>query len=117
VNNLLIVYFKMDDNMNLSKNLRRLLDEQQLSVAQLSRRTGVPAKTLYHWLSGQQPQKIEHLFRICDTLKVSIEELYGRKKKITASAPREWSELIPLEGCHLGAYEVILRPLKTVADE
>jgi len=93
----------MGDCMTLSKNLRRLLEEHQLSVAQLSQRSGVPAKTLYHWLSGQQPQKIEHLFKISDAFTVSIEELYGREKRAG----------VLTEDKVLGIYEVILRPVRS----
>lgn len=96
--------------MSLTKSLRRILDDRKITVAQISRLSGVPAKTIYHWLSGQQPRKIEHLFRICDTLNISIEELYGRQKK----APHRNLLLkeLPLQDLHAGIYEVILRPLK-----
>ncbi|WII71688.1 helix-turn-helix transcriptional regulator [Bdellovibrio sp. 22V] len=86
--------------MSLAKSLRRILEIRKMTVAQLSRSTGVPAKTIYHWLSGQQPRKIEHVFKVCDTLNVSIEEMYGRKRR--NSLEDEFSA---------GVYEVILRPI------
>ncbi len=101
--------------MSLTKSLRHILDDRKITVAQLSRQSGVPAKTIYHWLSGQQPRKIEHLFRICDILNLSIEELYGRQKKGLAK-PLLNKELL-LGELHAGVYEVILRPLKKKADD
>ncbi|WP_374073709.1 helix-turn-helix domain-containing protein [Bdellovibrio bacteriovorus] len=96
--------------MSFTKSLRRILDDRKLTVAQISRLSGVPAKTIYHWLSGQQPHKIDHLFRLCDALNISIEELYGRQKKHSAKIPIAKDQLI--QELHAGAYEVILRPLK-----
>ncbi|WP_373997675.1 helix-turn-helix domain-containing protein [Bdellovibrio bacteriovorus] len=93
--------------MSLTQSLRRILDDRKLTVAQLSRLSGVPAKTIYHWLAGQQPRKIEHLFRISDILNLSIEELYGRGKKESSAelAPTRLTEQI-----NAGIFEVILRP-------
>lgn len=93
--------------MGLSKNLRRFMTEKELSVAQVAQQSGVPAKTIYHWLNGQQPRKIEHLFRICDVLNVTLDELYGRR------ARKNTSQQLPnniLQDLHAGVYEVILRP-------
>ncbi|KYG63563.1 hypothetical protein AZI87_14255 [Bdellovibrio bacteriovorus] len=100
--------------MSLTQSLRRILDDRKLTVAQLSRLSGVPAKTIYHWLAGQQPRKIEHLFRISDILNLSIEELYGRSKK------EPHVDLIPTqltEQINAGIYEVILRPYGKRQDE
>lgn len=96
--------------MSFTKSLRRILDDRKLTVAQISRQSGVPAKTIYHWLSGQQPHKIDHLFRLCDALNISVEELYGRQKKSAAKTPLPKDLL--LQELHAGVYEVILRPLK-----
>lgn len=97
-------------SMSLAKSLRRLMDQRSMTVAELARKSEVPAKTIYHWLSGQQPGKVEHLFRICDALSVSIEELYGRSPRITGkkSLPKD----LLLNELNAGIYEVILRPLR-----
>ncbi|MEK2645859.1 helix-turn-helix domain-containing protein [Bdellovibrio sp. BCCA] len=96
--------------MSLTKSLRRILDDRKITVAQIARQSGVPAKTIYHWLSGQQPRKMEHLFRLCDTLNISVEELYGRQRKNPTKniLPKE----VLLQELNAGVYEVILRPLK-----
>lgn len=88
--------------MSLSKNLRGLLSKKNLTVAQLARQSGVPAKTIYHWMNGQQPRKVEHLFRICDVLAISLDELYGREV-------RRNLEALPPD-LFAGVYEVYLRP-------
>ncbi|MNJ94727.1 Helix-turn-helix domain protein [compost metagenome] len=98
--------------MSLGKNLRRILDEQRISVAQLAHKTEIPVKTLYHWLAGQQPRKIEHLFRLCDTLNLTIEELYNRPK----GRPHPLTAQQLEDEIHAGAYEIILRPLKVPRD-
>lgn len=96
--------------MSLSKNLRRFMTEKELSVTQVSQKSGVPAKTIYHWLNGQQPRKIEHLFSICDVLNITLDELYGR------SVPKSPPQQIPnmtLSDLRAGIYEIILLPTHT----
>ncbi|UXR63242.1 helix-turn-helix domain-containing protein [Bdellovibrio bacteriovorus] len=95
--------------MSLSKSLRRLMTEKELSVAQISQQSGVPAKTIYHWLNGQQPRKIEHLFSICDVLNITLDELYGRRTRKNPPQPLPNNVLQDL---HAGVYEVILRPMQ-----
>lgn len=95
--------------MSLTKSLRRILNDKGITVAQLSRMSQVPAKTIYHWLAGQQPRKMEHVFKICDILNVSVEELYGRSRKTPLAS--EDRQGLPCD-MHAGIYEVILRPLK-----
>ena len=95
--------------MSLTKSLRRILNDKGITVAQLSRSSEVPAKTIYHWLAGQQPRKMEHIFKICDILNISVEELYGRPRKIQSEP--EGATHLPLD-MHAGVYEVILRPIK-----
>jgi transcriptional regulator with XRE-family HTH domain len=95
--------------MNFQYTLQRLLDDRKMSVAKLSHQTGIPSKTIYHWLSGQQPRKMEHVFRICDLFNMSVEELYGRP-------PRENFRTLPSlnleQELRAGIYEVILRPAR-----
>ncbi|KHD88154.1 MAG: hypothetical protein OM95_10295 [Bdellovibrio sp. ArHS] len=100
--------------MSLTQSLRRILDDRKITVAQLARQSGVPAKTIYHWLAGQQPRKIEHLFRICDTLHLTMEELYGRTKK---DPPLHLSSARLNEQINAGIFEVILRPYGKCQDD
>ncbi|AHI06244.1 hypothetical protein BDW_08720 [Bdellovibrio bacteriovorus W] len=91
----------------MAKNLRKLIEEKRLSITELSRRSKVPAKTIYHWMNGQQPRKMEHLFSIADVLEVTVEELFGRESKKSGKVPDLARELA------LGKYEIVLRPLRT----
>lgn len=52
---------------------------------------------------------MEHVFKICDILNVSVEELYGRSRKTPLAS--EDRQGLPCD-MHAGIYEVILRPLK-----
>lgn len=95
--------------MSFKNTLHRLLQDRKMSVAQLARQSGVPVKTIYHWLSGQQPRKLEHLFRICDVFNVSMEELFGRPRR---DALRHLPSANLEKELQAGIYEVILRPAK-----
>lgn len=93
--------------MVMAKNLRKLIEEKRISITELSRRSKVPAKTIYHWMNGQQPRKMEHLFSIADVLEVTVEELFGREPRKTNKVPDLIREL------NLGKYEIVLRPLRS----
>lgn len=56
--------------------LRQAMDQNKVSVRELSMRTGVPAKTIYHWLSGQIPRKIDHALRVSQYFNLSLEYLF-----------------------------------------
>lgn len=94
--------------MSFANNLRRLLTDRKMSVAELSQKSGVPIKTIYHWLAGQQPRKMDHLFKICDLLDVSVEELYGRPRRHAPGPSLPQSAL--QEELRAGLYEIVLRP-------
>ena len=94
--------------MSFAKILKRILVDRRITVSQLSERTDVPAKTIYHWLNGQLPRKMDHVFRLCDFLDISVEELYGREKKIK-SKPLPAQDVL-LEDLRAGLYELIIRP-------
>lgn len=93
--------------MMMAKNLRKIIEERRISITELSRRSKVPAKTIYHWMNGQQPRKMEHLFSIADVLEVTVDELFGRESKKSGKTPDLVCEL------NLGKYEIVLRPLRT----
>lgn len=94
--------------MSFANNLRRLLTDRKMSVAALAQQSGVPIKTIYHWLAGQQPRKMDHLFKICDLLDVSVEELFGRPRRTAAEPTLPQSSL--QEELKAGLYEIVLRP-------
>ncbi|MBX3039993.1 MAG: helix-turn-helix transcriptional regulator [Bdellovibrionaceae bacterium] len=89
----------------MHKRLRARIKECGYSVSELARLSGVPVKTLYHWTTGQQPRKMNHLLKVCAVLKISVEELYGQIPSQTMSVFQQYEKEI-----HAGIYEVILRP-------
>lgn len=89
----------------MHKRLRARLKECGYSVSELARLSGVPVKTLYHWTTGQQPRKMDHLLKVCAVLKISVEELYGQEPNKTLNVLHKYEKEI-----HAGVYEVILRP-------
>jgi len=97
--------------MEIGKSLRFYLSERDMTVVQLARRSGVPAKTIYHWLNGQKPSHLGHLFKICEVLQISLETLFGKeiseKKTVTTISVSDLTTDL-----NAGHFEVILRPLK-----
>lgn len=95
----------------MHKNLRRLLALKGLSVKEVSHRSRIPAKTLYHWLNGQRPRNIQQVYQLCQILEVSLEELFGFSSQATVEGePPGLGALF--EEVHAGRFEVILRPLR-----
>ena len=58
--------------------LKKLIDENDLTAAQLARLTKVPPQTLNNWLSGQMPGNLDQLKAVADYFEVSLDFLvYG----------------------------------------
>ncbi|HRO66791.1 MAG TPA: helix-turn-helix transcriptional regulator [Pseudobdellovibrionaceae bacterium] len=96
----------------MHKRLKARLKECGYTVAELSRLSGVPVKTLYHWTTGQQPRKMDHLLKVCAVLKISVEELYGQPPPQVPHILHNYEKEI-----HAGLYEVILRPTLTKKED
>lgn len=58
-----------------SKNLKKLITEQRITIAELSKKTGIPKTTLTEWRNGRKPTLSPELFALCKYYKTSIEEL------------------------------------------
>jgi transcriptional regulator with XRE-family HTH domain len=97
--------------MKLDKQLKTLLRENDITVAQLARKAGVSAKTIYNWLEGQNPRDIGAVKKVADHFKVTLDFIcYGTEPiKTTSSFEQHLDEI------HAGTYEVILRRPKTKA--
>jgi transcriptional regulator with XRE-family HTH domain len=96
-------------NIILSKKLKSLIRENDLTVAQLSRATRVPAQTLNNWLAGLEPRSIQQVKRVADHFGLSLDELtYGVKPKTKESSSLESNK----EEILAGNFEVILRRIK-----
>lgn len=91
----------------LAKNLKRILEERNMSIAELAKKTGVPKTNIGSWLSGSSP-KIEQLFKVAQYFGVSIEALaFDRKKEDTLN------ELIDKLEVHTGLYEISIKKVTT----
>lgn len=97
--------------MDIGKSLRFYLSERDMTVVQLARRSGVPAKTIYHWLNGQKPSHVAHLFKICEVLQISVETLFGKELPDNRAVTKISVADLTTE-LNAGHFEVILRPLK-----
>ena len=68
----------------LSRNLRKILDERDLSVAKLARETEVPRSTISQWLNNESNPDLNQLDKVARYLNISIEALaFGRAEKHT----------------------------------
>jgi transcriptional regulator with XRE-family HTH domain len=78
--------------VKLKLQLKKLLLEKGLTAAQLARISGVPRQSLSDWLGGSRPRNLDHVKKVADALKVSIDELcYGDSTKIDSPKNLEGS--------------------------
>ena len=61
---------------NLTKNLRVLIQKKDITMAQLSRATGIPPQNLNNWVSGQEPRGLDKLKKVADYFEISLDDLY-----------------------------------------
>jgi transcriptional regulator with XRE-family HTH domain len=92
--------------MNLSKNLRELLKNNGVSIAALSKKTGVPSQTLHNWLSGMEPRSLSQVAKIATHFGMTIDEICFGKKPVKSSISDFQDEI------NAGVFEVILRKPK-----
>lgn len=97
--------------MNLNKILEQLLKTHDLNVSQLSRKTGISAKTLHNWINGQEPRSFNQVHKVANYFGVSIDYICGFdpveiKKNIDPL--KSYME----EEIYAGKFEVILRRIK-----
>lgn len=94
--------------MVLASQLRKLLNKYDLSVAKLSRATGVTQKTLHSWIDGNQPKDLNAVRKVADYFDVSLDYLIfninRHEKKISIEDLKE--------EISLGVLELIVRKPK-----
>lgn len=69
----------METSFRFDKNLKQLLEKRKKSVQWLGQTTGIPTKTIYHWLNGQHPSNFVQVKKISDAFNISLEELIFEK--------------------------------------
>lgn len=62
------------ETVSYGTNLKEILKENNLSVAELSRKTGVPPTTLYSTISRNTAMRYEHALRISKYLNMGIDQ-------------------------------------------
>lgn len=87
------------------KKLKSLLESHNLSVNELSKRTGVPKTTIQQWLTGTNPN-LNQLDIVASYFKITIDELaFGRKPKTSLEAILDEVQI------HTGVYRVSISKL------
>jgi transcriptional regulator with XRE-family HTH domain len=97
---------KCISGMQLGKILKRLMADNDVNAAQVSRATGISSRTIHNWLSGQPPRDVRQLKKVADYFKVTLDQLvFGNESQ--RSALEEFKDEI-----NAGIFEVILRRIK-----
>src|SRR5690606_33716181 len=83
--------------------LRKLLNDRDITVAGLSRKTGVPKTNITTWLNGGNPQ-IDQLDKVAQYLEVPLEYLaFGRVQE------DPFAQLLNKVEIHSGLYEITVK--------
>lgn len=61
--------------INLSFQLKKMIDLTGLTVSELSRQSGVPKQTITDWLAGTEPRRISQVKKVANLLGVTVDEL------------------------------------------
>lgn len=61
--------------MQISKTLKSLMSERNLSVKDLSKLSGIPVSTLHEWLGGRTPRDLVKVKKVAEALKISFNQL------------------------------------------
>jgi hypothetical protein len=96
-------------DMNLAKQLKKMLEQSGASVTHLSKATKVPGQTIHNWIAGSKPRDLDQVKKVADHFKVSLDFLvYGEDEKIKSASPfKEHQDEI-----NAGIFEVVLRRVK-----
>lgn len=98
--------------MVLASQLKKLMNKHDLTVAKLSRVTGVSRKTLHSWIDGNQPKNLTDVKSVADYFDVSLDyflfNVTKHDKKISIEDVKE--------EISLGVLELIVRRPKTGGD-
>lgn len=98
--------------MNLRQQLRRYLEYRDLTLPEVSRRSGVSRHTLFDWTQGQKPRDVAQIKKVSAVLGTTVDHLcFGDG---IDSEERRVTELDALlgEGWVGGLFEIRLRRVK-----
>jgi transcriptional regulator with XRE-family HTH domain len=96
--------------MEITRILRQLLSDRNMTVAQLARATKIPRQTIQNWLAGQHPRSLHQIKTVADFFRVPIDYLcFG--SRFPAADFRE--RMIEFENeIDAGVFEVVLRRVR-----
>lgn len=87
----------------LVRNLKKILEERELSISELARKAGVPKSTIMTWLAGRTPD-LNQLDKVAQFLGTNIEALaFGRKQEDL------FTEIMQKVEIHSGLYEISIK--------
>lgn len=93
--------------MELKKILKRLIQEEGITVAQLSKKTKVPVQTLHNWLSGMEPRSLKQVRKVAEFFEVSIDYICFGIESNSKKNIEDFGDEI-----NAGVFEVVLRRVK-----
>ncbi len=98
----------MNNSIRIKIILKKLLNEHDLTSAQLARATKLAPQTLNNWLSGQHPRNLSQVKTVADYFRVSVDYLvYGEREDNLSNVLEIYKEDI-----NAGLFEVILRRIR-----
>ena len=99
--------------MELSKILKKLMREQGVSVAKITKATKVPSKTIYNWLAGSEPKSFLQVKKVADYFDVSLDFLCFGIEQAKSVATQTKGPLDKYsDEINAGVFEVVLRRVK-----
>ncbi len=97
--------YNTDMELKLSRILKQLLYERDLSLKRLASTSGVPYSTLSEWATGRRPKDPAQVYKVARSLGVTLEHLlFGHS---SGDAPANATNL-SFERIE-GVYEIYLR--------
>ena len=61
--------------MEFKRNLKKLINDKDIKVSQLSRATKIPQTTLQNWIQGHPPKNINQIKAVADYFGVTLDYL------------------------------------------
>ncbi len=94
--------------MVLKSILKKSIKDRGITIAHLSRATGVPLQTLHGWLQGSEPKSLRQVKAIADYLEVDLDYLcFGVTPQQSVNHIEHFQDEI-----NAGIFEVVLRRIK-----
>jgi transcriptional regulator with XRE-family HTH domain len=89
--------------MNMSENLRKVMELHKISQKTLALKSGIPASTIHGWLNGVPPKNIVEIKKVASLFSLTVDEL--------CFGPVESSKLLAGENiiAEIGTVELVLR--------